>query len=74
MLIALVKSIHLIWAHRHKQYAEGIVYPTNTVCTANTAIAAVIKTGMVFKNISFIQSKAYIIYLKHNSTTTVYYK
>lgn len=48
MLIAfLVKSIHLILAHRLKQYAEGIVYPTNTVCTANTAIAAVKKTGMV---------------------------
>lgn len=74
MLIALVKSIHFILAQRHKQYAEGIkVYPKNTVCTANTAIGAVKKPAW-FKNISFIQNKAYIIYLKHNYTTTVYYK
>lgn len=73
MLIALVKSIPFIQAQRHKQYAEGIVYPKNTVCTANTAIASVKKPAW-FKSILFIQNKAYIINLKHNSTKTVYYK
>lgn len=54
MLIALVKSIHFILAH--KQYAEGIVYPKNTVCTANTAIAAVTKNRHGLKTFNLFKT------------------